>query len=178
MSTCWPLNNSPVNFDDFFEDLEAQFEAQISSTATVQQQRTDAPEGPVLLEIWCRDDNRINLIAPSLGQDFVAGVDLVSNSLNVISYRWIKSIKVHQVATGVSFELKRSGLELAEFCQVFSESKLLVKLVFLDPAIATIQGHISGQLMSLVGFTPSGSTSIQYIPAISIAKFEHLPVNN
>jgi hypothetical protein len=70
-----------MNLDSIFEDFEAQLAAEDSATSPV-----DSLDATNMVRIYWREGGFVDLVAVLLGEDFVAGMALVSKTWQLISF--------------------------------------------------------------------------------------------
>lgn len=167
-----------MEFSHLFEDLEAQFAAANDEPRSAEQPLDCLPAGPVLVEIMLAEGSLLKLIAPTLGIDFLAGISLETGAITAISLRTAGSITITQVRPDVSFELKKTGRELAEFSQLFIENKFLVYVHFDSRLMPAKKGWLVGQALTLVKFVDSKSLKSEFFAIATISRIECCSVHN
>ncbi len=169
-----------MDLDNFFEDLEAEFDAQVAAQQKLAFPPKIWPTGPVRVDLICRDSSAHSLIAATIGEDFVAGID-VKNSLAIgINFLEISSLNLIPVTTHQSIDLKISGKSFAEFSEIFAERKSLVCIKFQNSSrdSAAKIGWIRGAAISLICFFERQTGTTMFLPSSSISSIETIPVHN
>lgn len=175
-----------MDLNNLFEDLEAQFEAEVASSqygaGSASQEQLNAerlpPSGPILIEVELVEGLKLRLIAVTLGLDFVAGVEAGGSAVIAVKNHSIADIKLHQVSATRSYPLKITGREFTEFCGVFTEKKSAVKIHFTDSNQRVKHGWITGQFLNLFEFADRDGANRIFLPSCSISRIEVLPVHN
>lgn len=161
-----------------FEDLEAQFDAEKEIATNRAASRKSALEGPILLQISLADETKFTLVAPTLGLDFVAGVNQETSALTVIALASVLNLVPIATSNEKSHELRISGLDLAEFCQVFVDHNFQIVINFRDANRVTRSGWLVGQKLTILEFADSMGSKFEFIPVATISRIETFPVHN
>lgn len=167
-----------MEFSHLFEDLEAQFAAANSTQKPDSSAFASTPEGPVLAELKFSDGATVLLVAPTLGLDFLAGINQATGTIGAYSLSSTVSISFLPSRAGVSIELKKTGRDFVEFSQVFIENKFLVFVHFLGANRPARQGWLVGCALTLLSFVDSQSLKSEFFAVATIARIECCSVHN
>lgn len=99
-----------MHIEDIFEDLEAQFDAALHKS-----ERDSFTDNVRALEICTVNQMKKDLIAPILGKEFLAGLDLVSPIWHVYPLRILRNIIFHSEVDESLPKLRNMGVDLETF---------------------------------------------------------------
>lgn len=169
-----------MDLNNFFEDLEAEFESQILALQNQQLPPSVLPSGPIKVDLVFKDSTHLSLIAVTLGEDFVAGINPENGSAMAINIYSISRIIFVSTPAQESLELRNSGRTFAEFIQIFAEKKSLVRLKNQNSTheSAARIGWVQGSSRNLVCFFDRSSRAAVFYPADSVRSIETVSVHN
>jgi hypothetical protein len=99
-----------MHIEDIFEDLEAQFAA-----AQEPLSRTSYTENARAIELKTENLAPTELIAPIIGLDFIAGLDVVNPIWHIFPMRSVHRVSFHSTADPELPKLRNFGLDLQTF---------------------------------------------------------------
>lgn len=169
-----------MDLNDFFEDLEAEFDSQYSALQNQQLPPSVLPSGPIRVDLFCLDSMRHRLIAVTLGENFLAGIDVENGSAIVINIFSISHMNFVATSPQESLELKNSGKTFAEFVEIFAEKKSLVRLKFENSRVeaAAKIGWLRGSARNLICFFDRATETLIFYPMEAICSIETFAVHN
>ena len=167
-----------MSHENYFEDLEAQFEAELENQHAQGHRQVGqlGGERQVILGVQTHQGQIIRLGAPILGLDFCAGIDAETQSFNVLALAAVFAIRAEFVASG-STALTKVVDELGEFLDRFTTIGTRVSVAFLDSERAPTIGWLGGRIFGLLELHSDSAGSI-LLPIASIARLQIEAVNN
>jgi phosphotransferase system HPr-like phosphotransfer protein len=169
-----------MDLNDFFEDLEAEFDSQYSALQNQQLSPSVLPSGPIRVDLLCRDSMHHRMIAVTLGENFLAGIDVENGSAIVINISSISRLIFTSTSKRESIEIKTSGKTFAEFVEIFAEKKSLVRLKSqnLHEDSAARIGWVRGSARNLICFIDRATDVEIFYPMESVRSIEAIDVHN
>ena len=156
------LQNSPVNFENLFEDLEAQFE------------NASSPQKPFmnfdevnLAIVRSKNLSAYELIAPILAQDFVAGLDLFAPTWHIFPFHSVRSIKLERQPADDLPLVRQLNKNLLDFLAA-TPMPNPAKWRLLGANEQQRSGQIVGVVGSLLGLVDSAERNLVAVPLQSI----------
>lgn len=101
-----------MSLDDIFEDLEAQFDGYLAASAA-----RGGLERSHVMRVWHKREQVTELAAPILGNDFVAGMALGTNTFRLIRLEAVLKIALIELANSSVPASRYVPVETAEFLE-------------------------------------------------------------
>ena len=166
------LQNSGVSHENYFEDLEAQFESELQKLAAPNQRRQGQLDydGPSTLVVRTQFSETIRLVAPVIGHDFCAGISQDRQHFIILANAGIADLRVEKAEEDRPSIVKTAD-ELCDFIDRFADARTQIKLSFLAQNQTPVIGWLVGRYFGLVE-VGSGRQNQLLFPIATIGKFE------
>lgn len=164
-----------MNFDPLFEDLEALFCA--SATATGEGFSLDGLTDATSIELVLHNGQRQTIVAPLLGQGFVAGVHPEAPNWVALPLASIRSLGFGFEGPSVLPALQFSEAQLQEHLQ---QLQLPAQCCYFtqNPDEGLANGMLLGVARGLMFVQLQGTSALRAIPLIQVAQLKILAVDN
>jgi hypothetical protein len=161
-----------MNLEGIFEDLEAQFDAQLGAANS-----RHAFDESNLVTVWSRDAGTVcQLAAAILGVDFVAGMALGTNCFRLIP---LVSVRNCEFATLKDASLPKCRFVEIEAAQFLARLPLPFSIEWRTSADAPLRhGNVSDLLGQCLCVEELGCASVQAVPIHSLEFLELSNVEN
>lgn len=158
-----------MHIEDIFEDLEAQFDAEFNKS-----KRDSFTENVRAIIVRTIQQNNKDLIAPIMGNEFIAGLDSISPIWHIYPMRALCSITMHSEIDESLPVLKNIGVDLAAFLESLPvPSSIKWRVSGIDDFLHTGQLHsISRNLLFI--YPPGAAKPI----AVPISALEQLSIES
>ena len=151
-----------MNFENLFEDLEAQFE-----NAKSEQKSLMNFDDANFVIVKTKSGILCELIAPIIAIDFVAGLDLLSPTWHVFPFHSVRAIQLEQEATDELPKLRQLSKNLLEFLTA-TPMPNPAKWRLLGANELQKTGQMAGLHGSLLGLVDAAERAVIAVPLQSI----------
>lgn len=152
-----------MHIEDIFEDLEAQFDSVSKND----------PNHPIHLEAKILEVRtqafRMQLIAPIIGVDFIAGLDLAKPTWHIFSTRYISAVSFLEAKDQTLPRVRQLDEAMATFLKHLPLPGLMRWRNFADPDhehIGAVRGSSDGFLLAHQG----AAAKQIYVPILALAQ--------
>lgn len=157
------VNNGEMHIEDIFEDLEAQFD----SVTKKDTNHLSHPEARII-NLKTKNFSK-KLIAPIIGVDFIAGLDLEKPTWHIFSTRYISEVHFLEAQDQTLPKVRQLGEPMDSFLQHIPLPGLMRWRTFDNPDsehIGAVRGCFDGFLL-----THQGAKALQIcVPILSLAQ--------